>query len=223
MMYLSRLALNLRSRQVRSELADFYQMHRTVMSAFPEKLQPNERVLFRLDIHPRTGVPILLVQSQYQPDWCFLTRPDKDYLLLGEDLALGLENPAVKTVNLAFTPGQVLSFRLRANPTVKKDRPGKKQGRRVGLLRQEDQLDWLKRKIEVGGASLLSASFTHDQFATGKLYRGSSTHDLQYVAVQIDGTLQVKDPARFQETLQAGIGSGKGMGFGLLSLAPARG
>jgi len=31
----------------------------------------------------------------------------------------------------------------------------------------------------------------------------------------------VADPERFQETVRQGIGSGKGLGFGLLSLARA--
>ena len=35
-MYLSRLILNPRSRQVRNELADPYEMHRTVCKAFPD-------------------------------------------------------------------------------------------------------------------------------------------------------------------------------------------
>ena len=36
-MYLSRLAINPRSRDVQQDLADIYQMHRTVMSAFPPR------------------------------------------------------------------------------------------------------------------------------------------------------------------------------------------
>jgi hypothetical protein len=34
--------------------------------------------------------------------------------------------------------------------------------------------------------------------------------------------LQVADPARLAETVETGIGSAKGFGFGLLSLAPAQ-
>ena len=46
-MYLSRLILNPRSRQVRSELADLYEMHRTVMQSFAGRLEDDELVLFR--------------------------------------------------------------------------------------------------------------------------------------------------------------------------------
>ncbi len=37
--------------------------------------------------------------------------------------------------------------------------------------------------------------------------------------VQFDGLLEVTDPARFGESLLGGIGSGKGFGCGMLSLA----
>ena len=71
-----------------------------------------------------------------------------------------------------------------------------------------------------GGASLLSVNLTHDELVTTKVVRKNESHELQYTAVLFDGTLQVHDPIRLQQTLQAGIGSGKGLGFGLLSLAP---
>jgi hypothetical protein len=44
-------------------------------------------------------------------------------------------------------------------------------------------------------------------------------HDLNLIAVRFDGQLQVTDPVTFSDTLERGIGSGKGLGFGLLSLA----
>ena len=46
---------------------------------------------------------------------------------------------------------------------------------------------------------------------------------LQFYAVQFDGVLQVTDADLLVRAVQAGIGSGKGFGFGLLSLAPVRG
>ncbi len=221
-MYLSRLILNPRSRQVRSELADIYEMHRTVMKAFAGHLADAERVLFRLDVHPRTGVPTLLVQSQELPDWSFLLEAGKDYLLSADDLPLDVENPAVKPVEVMLKPGQVLAFRLRANPTVKKDREGQKQGRRVGLVREDDQLAWLQRKVEAAGGSLVSANVSNDGRVGGKLFRDEEKHRLSFVAVQFDGVLQVKDPDLLVKSLGAGFGSGKGLGFGLLSLAPMR-
>ena len=228
---LSRLILNPRSRQVRSELADPYELHRTIWRAFPQGAFNVNRqdhaaagVLFRVEVHPRTGVPTLLVQSRQMPDWSFLLGPGKSYLLPADELPLEVDNPAVKAVVVGFHAGQVLAFRLRANPTVKKDREGEKQGRRVGLFREEDQLKWLARKIELAGGALLSARTSNEENTKGMLFvEKEDKKRMRFLSVQFDGVLQVKDPAALEQALQAGIGSGKGLGFGLLSLAPARG
>lgn len=226
-MYLSRLLLNPRSRQAQRELADLYEMHRTICRAFPgANFKDNEPsgILFRVDLHPKTGIPTLLVQSQEQPDWSFLLVPEKNYLLGEAELPLDVENPAVKPVQLKLNAGQVLAFRLRANPTVKKDREGKKQGRRVGLFREEEQLAWLQRKIEAAGGALVSAHMTGKANLRGKLFaEKDDERRMRFVSAQFDGVLQVNNPEQLVKTIGAGIGSGKGVGFGLLSLAPARG
>jgi CRISPR system Cascade subunit CasE len=41
------------------------------------------------------------------------------------------------------------------------------------------------------------------------------------MSVQFDGILRVSDPDKLHAAIENGIGSGKGFGFGLLSLAPA--
>jgi CRISPR system Cascade subunit CasE len=165
-----------------------------------------------------------LVQSRKEPDWLFLLAPEKNYLLPADALPLGVENPAVKPVNIALKAGQVLAFRLRANPTVKKDREGKKQGQRVGLVREEDQLAWLQRKIEAAGGALVSAHVTGEANLRGKLFTEKDDEQrMSFISAQFDGVLQVKDPELLVKTIGAGIGSGKGLGFGLLSLAPVRG
>jgi CRISPR system Cascade subunit CasE len=227
MMYLSRLFLNPRSRQVRSELANPYEMHRTVMHAFAACVEKDDRVLFRLEIHPRNGMITLLVQSVLEPDWAFLAGLEKNYLLALAECPPGVEtNPAYKIFNLGFNPGQNLLFRLKANPTVKKTvrEAGKDERKtRRGLLREEDQLKWLERKLEASGAKLVSALTSNDTKVRGERRQADERQELSFLSVQFDGVLQVKDPAALNIALQAGIGSGKGLGFGLLSLAPIRG
>ncbi len=227
MIYLSRLILNPRSRQVRSEMANPYEMHRTVMKAFAGRFtgdttSPTEgRVLFRLEIHPRTHIPTLLVQSPIEPDWSFLLAAEKNYLLDEAELPLEVENPGVKAIDLRLRTGQILSFRLRANPTVKKSREEKKQGRREGLLREEDQMAWLQRKVSAAGGKLVAGRAAQETLLHGKRMHPGQSQNLSFLSVQFDGTLQVDDPERLIQAVQSGIGSGKGMGFGLLSLAPA--
>jgi CRISPR system Cascade subunit CasE len=202
-------------------------MHRTVMHAFAGRAQKDERVLFRLEIHPRIGMLTLLVQSLLEPDWAFLASPEKNYLLALAECPPEVEaNPTCKFIDLEFTPGQNLMFRLKANPTVKKTvREEGKDGRKTrrGLLREEDQLKWLERKLEACGAKLVSACTSNDTKVKGERRKADERQELSFLSVQFDGVLQVQDPAALNIALQAGIGSGKGLGFGLLSLAPARG
>jgi len=209
-MYLSRLILNPLSRRVQKEIANPYEMHRTIMRAFPESVdEDSERVLFRVDQHPRQGTLCLLVQSLGQPDWSWIPG-EKGHRYLEQGVA---DNPAVKAFDPDFEKGQTLVFRLRGNPTVKRN------GKRVGLYRYEEQEKWLKRKAEAGGFRVLQARASEEGLTKGKLHRDEETHQLKLLAVRFDGVLAVTDPELFSRTLARGIGSAKGLGFGLLSLA----
>ena len=210
-MYLSRLILNPRSRRVQKELSDPYQMHRSIMRAFPDNLDTDEeRVLFRVDA-PRGGGPLtLLVQSRSKPDWSWLAQHEgaRAYLLDTEE-----PNPWVKEFAPEFKPGQVLAFRLRANPTIKR------KGKRLGLYRDEEQMNWLARKAEQSGFRLLSVRTASEAVLGGVVHTESRKDNLRLLSVQFDGLLQVQEPELLRLAARDGIGSGKGFGFGLLSLA----
>jgi CRISPR system Cascade subunit CasE len=219
MMYLSRLILDPRSRQVRREVAEPYEMHRTIMRAFPDAGQGGPgRVLFRVDSSAQPGPTglTLLVQSESQPDWGWLST-EPGYLLPGV-----ADNPAYKPFRPVFSPGQRLAFCLRANPTVKRKFPGESSSKRVGLYKEEEQREWLARKAEQGGFAVLAVDLMPEGITGGKIHRSrEESHSLHLFGVRCEGLLQVIDPGRFLETLAGGIGSGKGLGFGLLSLARA--
>lgn len=211
-MYLSRLILNPHNRRVQREIAQPYQMHKSLMRSFPDSLnRERDRVLFRVETDPRTGVPIVLLQSTLEPRWDWLGEPGgKGYLLRA---------PECKSFGLHLAPDQVLAFRLRANPTVKR-RFNEKDHKRVGIYDEEEQLAWLRRKGELGGFRVISACTSGQEDVGGKIKRDEETHTLKLAAVQFDGLLQVTNPDRLRESVRQGIGSGKGLGFGLLSLAP---
>jgi CRISPR system Cascade subunit CasE len=200
-MYLSRLSLNPRSRQVRSELGNLYELHRTLMQAFPDGADGPGRVLFRLEEDRRSMPPQLLVQSEASPDW----RPHKelpDYLL---------EPPESKQVAPEFSPGQVLRYRLLANPTFERD------GQRLGILDEEGQRQWLRRKGDGSGFDPVSCVPRPQGFVRPR----KNGRTLTFYSVQFDGALRVTHPEALQHTLRDGIGHGKAFGFGLLSVAPA--
>ena len=221
-MYLSQLILNPRSRRVQRELADPYQMHRSIMRAFPDGLRKgDERVLFRVDEHPGLGVPALLVQSVNRPDWSWLAQdPGAAGYLLEEPR----DNPAVKSFDPAMRAGQVLTFRLRANPTKRLSAGTGNKGKRVGIYREEEQLDWLARKGEQHGFRVLQARLCRDAKIKREkaIRRQEQAHKLELISAQFDGLLQVTDPAVLIQALESGIGTAKGFGFGLLSLGPAQ-
>lgn len=218
-MYLSRLILDPRSRQVRNELADPYEMHRTVCRAFPHadyKDNQPSGILFRVDLHPRTQIPTLLVQSSQAPDWTFLLSEKKGYLLGDADLPLDVENPSYRELDLRLQEGQMLAFRLRANPTKRI----KDTAKRVGLVREEDQRAWLERKLAAAGAMLISVNIASERAIHGKLFKENEPKKrMSFFCTRFDGVLQVKDPLQLVGSIQTGFGSAKGLGFGLLSLA----
>jgi CRISPR system Cascade subunit CasE len=229
-MFLSRLALNPRDRQVRFDLGRSYEMHRTLWRGLPEG-EPG-RVLFRLDTDRYGCNPIALVQSEKEPDW---SRLPAGYLTLPHEC---------KRFDPEFVVGQLLRFRLRANPTKrvasKNERLGAVMaGKRIGLQTEAEQLRWLLRKGERGGFRIpghwIAAqdpitgepkpipNFRADAIPEGRDRNGKPGHGGEFVAVRFDGMLAVTDPALFLLTLQQGIGSAKGFGFGLLSVARAEG
>lgn len=217
-MYLSRLILNPRNRRVQKEIADRYQLHRSLMTAFPDDLgDDDERVLFRVEESHRGRDLALLLQSWTMPDWSWLAEPGaRGYLL-----PVSEPNPAVKQFELDLTRGQRLAFRLRANPTAHR-RCSDGVRRRVGLHDEEDQMDWLARKGERGGFALLAVRSSGQNTVSGCVYRNGTSHELTLFSVQFDGLLEVRDPDRVEEAVREGVGSAKAFGFGLLSLGPPR-
>jgi CRISPR system Cascade subunit CasE len=222
-MHLSRLILNSHHHQVRRDLANLYDLHRTLMSAFPDDLPEKERILFRIDADPRTNVSTVLIQSHTAPNWTIL-QDRADYILPESQCPPRISaNPVVKTFDLAITVSQTLAFRLRANPTVKHRRErddGKLRPVRDPLYREQDQRDWLARKGEQDGFRLLRVTVIQEgnQLAW-KPRSGGGKRKLTHFAVRFDGVLQVTDPELLWSAVRRGVGPGKGLGFGLLSLA----
>lgn len=238
MLYLSRLILDIRNRQVRRDLADCYQLHRTLLAAFPAApddtpARQHYGVLYRVEpVEQSPALLRILVQSLYPPDWTHLT-----------PAALGPApdhrgNPAVRRIDQEYAllrNDMPLHFRLRANPTKRlsdrtTDRNDPLLGKRVALLREHEQLDWLARKGQQGGFVLLDTATQADlpavQVAAQTTVRGrramqadTPTMPLRFGAVMFQGQLRVTDPDLFRTTLIQGIGSGKAFGFGLLSIA----
>ena len=222
-MFLHRIHLDLRCREARRDLSDPYQLHSTLCRAFsvPDKKCPEGEFLWRLEPETDpTGYPRILIQSRTIPDW---TGIGVKGWLAESDPAIDLKG-RLKLDSLKA--GQRFRFRLRANPCVTRN------GKRLGLLRLEEQEAWIARKGQQHGFSLpqlpsfdLSES-SQERVNVGvsqaQMLRGSqhSGNTVRVFSVLYDGILTVTDADRFREALQTGIGHGKALGLGLLSVAP---
>lgn len=238
MTYLSRLILDPLRRPVRRDLADCYQLHRTLLRAFPsapdgEAARAHCGLLYRAEPYDRHPSLIrILAQSALEPDWSRL--PD-GYLDAAPD---ALPNPSLRPLDAAYAQiaaGMPFTFRLRANPTRRigannTQQDARWRGKRVELRREDEQLDWLARKGADGGFRLLQVR-AHPEIrdvqasnlekARGWRPGGAETPGmpLRFGAALFEGRLEVTDPDAFRAALRAGLGSGKAFGFGLLSIA----
>jgi CRISPR system Cascade subunit CasE len=167
--------------------------------------------LFRVDPQPG-GRVVILVQSALKPDWDYAFH-NADYLLAAP--------PEWKAFDPCFAKGQLLRFRLVANPTRKIDTKSGPDGRRCNGKRvpvRTDQLDeWLARRAEPGGFSVCRDSLTIQPSYINVKSQQSDGRRLR--CVRYDGIIEIINPVRFQETLVRGIGPSKAFGFGLLSVA----
>jgi len=232
-MFLHRIHLNPRCKEVRRDLADLYELHSTLCRAFSESDSkcPEGEFLWRLEPESDpNGYPRILAQSYSLPDWSrigiqgwFAHAPDPPVDLI-EKLKLN-----------SLQVGLRFRFRIRANPSVCR------QKKRLGLFSQKEQEAWLERKgREWHGFSLprlrsvperIDIKISQEQLLRGKRRNGSS---VSIFSVLYDGLLTVTDPVKFRLALLGGsemegnterkvtmgIGHGRMMGLGLLSVVP---
>ncbi len=195
--------------------------------------------------------PVIIVQSggEHAPDWdlAFGLNPGErdrrgrpvgnaDYLLAGppqrhritmeldgETLVLdrpGYSGPKPQTYR--FRRGDEVRFRLRANPTVKRNDKRKRLDPRPDHIVPE-HTEWLRRKLEQAGCGQVKV----DNLVPGWAYGWRTKHEpqpnqrMQFWSVLFEGSFRVDDTRALRDVLISGIGPGKAFGFGLLSVAPA--
>lgn len=221
MIYMSLLTLDMSSRQSRAEVANPYEMHRTLSHAFRGESQDSVRCLFRVEEGDGVRSVSVLVQSQLQPDWKPIEARNRY-----------LDRPvATKPIDLKLRNDDHLSFRLRANPTVCRGgrrlpvwcpRPcDETPESRMVRLEENDKAytEWMTRKADEAGAKLLRVAARPEGKVTFKTASGQPT---TLDSVLFEGILIVRDADKLITAIENGVGRGKGFGFGLLSLARPR-
>lgn len=203
-MYLTRLRLDPRSAQVRRDLSDPYEMHRTLVRPFVRDAeQAPPRILWRIEPAAAWSDPVVLVQAQEAADWSVLEA-------LPNYLKAGAETREFSPESW-LQSGQSYRFRLFANPTVTRD------GKRQGLFGEAAQQEWLARQGQRHGFAVEAMLVTGSALLRGR--KGGA--QISLLNVCFEGRLQVRDVAALAQAVRTGIGPGKAFGCGLLSLGRA--
>lgn len=186
-----------------------YELHRQIWRLFPGEERESRKsdseyrqgFLFRVEDR-RAGRPArALVQSRRTPHGA-----DGVWLL------------GTREFNPQPSAGMRLGFVVTANPVKtiadgeRDSKPGKQSEKcRVPLVKEEDQVAWLKRKL--GGAAIVEAVtvLKHPPLQFRKLsYAG------KVATVTFGGLLNVLEPKALVSHLENGIGPAKAFGCGLL-------
>lgn len=199
-MYLSRVLLNPRTKAVRRDMSNAYDMHRTLHRVFADT---SERFLWRLELSEK--YPVLLLQSPEVPNWG---------LLSVDNYVMNVE-PSLKLDFLTrLKPGQLLLFRLHANTTVTRE------GKRIGITDIAGQLEWLQQRSEKNGFEIVGAMVSQSQRERFKrsAQEDGSAMTIYLQTAKFDGHLRVRDALLLERAVAQGIGPAKSFGCGLLSV-----
>ena len=205
-MILSRMELDPAKRETRLALAAPSRFHGAIESAFPGE---RRRRLWRLDV--LRGTPYLLILSEDRPDLAGAVRqfgvPERQPMWEERNYAPLLARVAT---------GSRWRFRLTANPTVSKSRPGER-GKVLAHITPRYQKQWLMEQSGKRGFSLREDAFevvSSQWLCFDKKGRTAVT----LLSATFEGALTVTDETLFRAALTEGIGRGKAYGMGLLTL-----
>lgn len=215
-LFLYRLHLNLADRGVRRDLGNAYEMHRSLSRAFVDS--ENDKItpfLWRKETTAGDASPLLLVQAATEAHWDALA---PGWLLEWQERRWDPQ--------AAFRPGLRVLFRIRANPTVNrlpieqahKGESARGRRKRLGLWCEEDQLDWMQRQAQRAGLASVEVSVSQAE----RLRCRKRDNTITMASAQFDGNAMIADPHALAKAVCNGIGHGRMLGHGLLSLAPMR-
>lgn len=216
-MYLTHMPLNPQRRSTRTLVESPQRLHAAVLSAFAPGSADRGRILWRLDSPERPRLDLYIL-SPWQPS-----------LEAMADQAGWPLQPVWRTAD--YTPlldrleaRQRWVFRLRANPVRSVRRTEGGRGSRVSLLRVEEQIEWLQARSPKLGFAVAHGEHGPNvkvtERRTEKFRRGGpESHPVTLGTAAFEGVLEVTNPLLLRQSLTSGIGSAKGYGCGLMTLA----
>lgn len=218
-MYLTRFEINPARAGARQLLASPHRMHGAVMKAFPSAARTGSeegRILWRVDSSQQQTM--LYLVSPHEPDLTHLVEQ------AGWPATQSWHTRDYQPLLERLTSGDRWAFRITANPV----RNGRKSSdavetQRLGHVTVPQQTTWLLQRAERNGFTI-PTTVTHQEpdvavtrRKTWRFTRHGNTVTL--ATAMFEGRLDVTDPDKLRAALVRGIGSGKGYGCGLLTLA----
>lgn len=218
-MYLSRIELPWEAAR------NPYDLHRQVWRLFPGEAHESrdsdeaerQGFLFRVEHNP-TGRPArLLVQSRHAPVAVagialvgareFHPQPET-----GLQLAFLLTANPVKTIVDTEAEAKPDKLRRHTEKIVRRADQSPRQPKiRVPLIKEEEQREWLTRKLD--GAAMIEAASVLPHAPT---YFRKGNRGGKLVTVTFEGILSVTNPPHLTRLLENGVGPAKAFGCGLL-------
>lgn len=221
-MYLSRVEIDVNNRRKTKDLTHLGAYHNWVEQSFPAEVAAGvrQRHLWRIDTLAHKQY--LLVLSEEQPDRERLERygvPGTTMMKSYDHFLAGIQ------------AGQIMQFRLTANPTYTVSQPGKRQGRVYPHITAAQQEQWLMARAEQSGFQLVKQQVVGAAQPTTTPAFDIVTRDwpvlhrkagrgVRLSRVTFEGLLRVADVPEFKQTLTKGLGREKAFGMGLMTVIP---
>lgn len=221
-MYLSRVEIDSNNRAKTQDLTHLGAYHNWVEQSFPTEVAAGERQRHLWRIDQLSGRRYLLVLSAEKPDVEKLST----YGVQGTVMTKSYDH-----LLSTLQAGQLLRFRLTANPTHTITKPNERQGRVMPHITIERQREWLVDRAEKAGFKLIKSTSAENPDGSTiwsfdivsrewpELHRRMG-RGIRLSQVTFEGLLQVSDVTAFRETLTKGIGREKAFGMGLMTVIP---
>ncbi len=250
-MYLSNLEIETNNPKAIHWISNPYKIHQRLWMGFEklktEKINPD--FLFRLEEEFKEAgelKPRILVLSNILPSWENAFNSEEFLKKQPKILNLNFKNFIEERVSFRFSlianptksikdhhsffkkelEGLTDKMEIKnkieqLSNSLKKEDWEKIKSKRVGIYKDNEQVDWFNRKSEQSGFKIQSVHFSKGEEENISKKTPNLTHNIKLHTVHFQGILRVTNTELFKKAYSTGIGSGKAFGCGMLMLARA--
>lgn len=178
-----------------------YIWHQKLWNCFDNqpKTEPKKQPFIYKTRETQNGVEILMMSK---------TKPEKATFKTFKTIEIIPENLIKKN--------KTYIFELEGAPTFRKNKND------YAFYKKEDQIKWLERKGQQYGFKILKVEVENAKFVYGKnsQNKNGEKRKAKKFSANFKGIIQCENTETFTEAFTNGIGRGKSLGLGLISLIP---